>query len=1324
MPLLYDSPCRAQSAGNLPIVDGQQHELRCVWGGSVARGYEGSISLVGGGTIQIVRNLGMQQRCWEMLQQTDSTTIHLRPHGDTTFGGVDIRIRGPLSSRLVFKLRNPGTDQWTQCEFGLDELQQQMKTQALDEQGNRLALERPIHDRVRVNDLRAHTVFDCNDTWTMQVAGLRTGLAEGDYVLTAHWAGGRSTLPVSTAKVRVDADGDFTATKLEVKIPAKEGAHKLALQLVRPNLLSNWMSVKPLLARSVDIVALDDSAAIPTISGWKPQLAIDTAVAARPGSFSWLATFATQARHQTTSEISDLLKLSERNLPEQWNRLLPHSRPVSNLGNVTRVGNIGTRDYYSIAPSTTNQSSKCATIGPEGWLALPLSGLQAGQPHRLRIEVPTDTGTTLNVSIHDQRPEWSTGPVPQSTVVIEVGDRQSVEGSLTHDLIFWPEAESISIVLANVSRHSAASVGKLLLETAELVSSTESPGNIGDRLASVDSPTADRQGVSSRSTSYCVPRSVGMYLDQPLLADCFAAPRQRDSANQPPLETWETWLAVAQRLVHSLQLAGADTLVLSALSAEGSLMPLKSQVGLHLIDKATFFADGRSPDVHDVVELILRHMDRTGLSMILEVDLSRGLQVPSVASQADAELFQADIQGQFHQRNLAFTALPSHLNPAHKLVQSTISASLQEIAQRYGHHRSFAGISLRLDEESQLVFAGQRWGYSPGLMRDFTSDTSVTLPRDVAQREQLLQGPARLGYLTWRAQRMTEFYRQLAEIVRSAQPRSNLYLNVLPLTNSDVAMTESFASDLTARNPQQILLNHGLDLITLSEVDGLVVVQGATRDSWKSMAAKNWGKNLGADQAVELVQTPIQAAFVTHQPRLQRLSSPGKESASESDRELRIYPEYTQHGRHARQALIEQLARTDLRMLAFGGWHPIWCTEAELSPLLTTFKSLPATIMRDPRVLASDAPIRIRTGTADERWYLSILNTSPLNATVTIVFAEDTQADWEILGQRDFQPLDLNNRSMKIQVPAYDMLGWSRIGQDVHIQSAEYMFSSEALAATSQDIENFEKLLVMATDPSQQKLLFKLGGSFEHWNAANRPVGWNVSTLPNTIIQQESELPHSGSSSLSIQNNNSGQVAAWIQSEPIELPETGRLAVRAWLRMSAADNRQPLVRLGLVGRLKNGQRYEHSSYFGGTEGNPARPLANDWGRRPAELQVADLPVDELKELQVAIDLIGPGKIWVDDVEVVQTWLHPDERNYLRGQLLVIKQKLAENDPYPAAKLLQSPWNHYLLDLEQSLAVHMALAQPNAEPPKNPAQWNRTKSPIQQWRDGWLDRWRR
>ena len=162
-------------------------------------------------------------------------------------------------------------------------------------------------------------------------------------------------------------------------------------------------------------------------------------------------------------------------------------------------------------------------------------------------------------------------------------------------------------------------------------------------------------------------------------------------------------------------------------------------------------------------------------------------------------------------------------------------------------------------------------------------------------------------------------------------------------------------------------------------------------------------------------------------------------------------------------------------------------------------------------------------------------------------------------------------------------------------------------------------------------------------------------------------------------------MAAWVQSRPIVPPRTGRLAVQAWFRAPAVGD-PLLVRLAVVGRTHSGQRFERSMELGGRADNSA--IAIDWGRKPATLYVGDVSSESVAELSVLIELVGPGKVWVDDVQVFESFLQPDERNHLRGELLVAQKKLGEKNLYAAERLLDSHWGQYLFRIRSAKqAIH-------------------------------------
>ncbi|MCA9134787.1 MAG: hypothetical protein KDA45_16580, partial [Planctomycetales bacterium] len=310
----------------------------------------------------------------------------------------------------------------------------------------------------------------------------------------------------------------------------------------------------------------------------------------------------------------------------------------------------------------------------------------------------------------------------------------------------------------------------------------------------------------------------------------------------------------------------------------------------------------------------------------------------------------------------------------------------------------------------------------------------------------------------------------------------------------------------------------------------------------------------------------------------------------------------------------------------------------------------------------------------------------------------------------------------------YDVVALEISDPRVTLTQLQHAPVEATLRNIADQLAELEELVSQAADPTQQKLLANLDGDFERWDDNGAPVGWSVSSLPQVHIGRSIDLPHSGKFSLLIENRSKSS-AAWIQSRPVAPPRTGRLAVQAWLRAPAVS--EPLlVRLSLIGRTRTGQRFERSALLGGRNDSSA-PIAIDWGRKPLTLYVGDIPTEETVELVVSIELIGPGKVWVDDVQIFESLLQPDERNHLRGQLLVANQKLAESNAYPAEKLLDSHWGQYLLRYgplmkpEGKVAQGAPAAVATPSRPVGPqSSWSESPSVLRQLRESLRDRWRR
>jgi hypothetical protein len=1270
-----------------------EQELRIVWGGTKARPYLGTIA-ISEGTMTLHRNLSMQDNAIGVVLQTDSRTIGLQQQSPTNFGGCDVIVKASNSARIQVVLSNPAGDIVVEKTVNLIDVQQKSWIETTDEDGGRIAIERLAHDRLRVdNRQRTSTIYDCNSIWTPQVSGYRTGLSEGEYQLLAAWSNARNNF-VANVQVVVDTNGNFPAQQLQIRMPSIEGDHRLELSLTRKSLLSAISGVKPLLSRSVEVVAFDPTASPPTVMQWKPLLAIDPAVAIKPEGLSWLTSF-TGSITNRAMDVSESLKLPGLDLTEQLNRLVPFSKAAANYAATTISGNVSVRSFES--PNSELQqtnSQRAAVLSPDSWISLPLSGLQPNKPHRLRIQIPLDQPSSLNISVRDGGADRDTLLEPQSSVEIKEVEHSPLGGSTTHEMVFWPRSESIVLMLASASRSRAASVGKILLETGEL-------GN-------VPAQTTIKSG-----------RQVALYVDQPLLVECYGAPREKDPQSGRYYETWKTWQAIAERLTLHLQLAKANTLVLSGSSGGNSLVQLDSLSQQNRLNKCLFFTDCRSPDGHDFIELLLRHFDRAGYTLILEADFPIAEQF-RIKLGDDSDVEQIDLlKGTKRMIVSGDTTASTRLNPLNRKVQAALTEPVKEITQRYASHSSFGGLSLRLDSNSQFLFAGDRWGYNDQLIRQFATDNGLNIPEDPQQRLQLFTGPARSRFVNWRAQQISEFFAKLVKTIQASDRNTQLYINLVRLTDRTPNESDFVEPELSARNPQQVLLSYGVDVEALSKINGLTIAQGTVLHAKRLPTANDWLRGAAAEAKPNPSIAP-RAMLVTHQPRALKLSVLEPDRVRTAKSELWIYPDGTRQGDQARRILLEQLWKSDPLLLGFGGWHPVWTGEPRVISLLETFKTLPPVPLNDVDLLPADSPIRMRYGIDQEKGYLSLVNLSPWDVTVQLHTSAPMSS--VVSTSSELPAPQATPGGFNLQIPAYELLVFSaKDPSELQVKDVRYQIAQQSIESTAQRLQKLEGLLAQSADPGQQEVLFTVGGTFEQWTSANKPVGWKVSTLPMTTIQRASEFPHSGSHSILMENRGAEPVTAWIQSTPIELPETGRLTLRAWLRASAADKSPPKVRLGLIGRTLTGERYQRSITYGGNQKDGGRVLSNDWGRSPAELHVADVPVDDLVELQVAVDLIGEGRIWVDDVEVVQSWLHPDERNYLRGQVLVVKQKLANNSPFAADRLLSSPWSEYLFELDSTRTMSHPMITPHTEDARN---WNKSRPTLQQLRESMRGKWNR
>ena len=1290
------------SAGTLSTGERLAFELRMVWGGEASRGYSGSIS-IDDGRLKLVRNLSLQADSIGAISNVNAATLKVAGHSPSTFGGADVGIEGSPASRLTIRFDHPATGQPVEHSFTLSEVLEQRWFRNIDEQGGRVAVERQMQDRVRLRPSQAKSIFPVGTNWMGTVAGYRCGLAAGDYQLSTKLldpSNQDAIVSEQVMQVTVDAKGDFSSPSLEIALPQVEGAYSIEFSLQRKRFLQSFVSTSDPLTRRLDLVVFDHQAKPNRIEYWAPVATIQPLNSQWWSALNWFSTL---------GQSQPLIPLPA--FADRTKRLVNH-------------GPQGTRKVGEL---------DCLTLGPNAWQAYPLTIEHPGKPHRLRVRVPRDRAQQLVVSVRDfhETGEPTSMNVDSGIVITERQIASQLIGAglwADHEIVFWPRSPQPYLMMMNGSEKTEACFGELQLEVAEIQafspdsSATKEPPAV--TIAPAKLP-AEAQGNS---------RMVALYLSKPLLADTFGASRNVDPITRRPLESWSTWQQSAVRLTQFMMNSGYNTLILSTVGDGGSIIPIQRLGATPRFDNGAFFSDGRSPEPKDFIELLSCHFDRCGLKLILSMDIS--CHLPALAkAEADsakiANLYQVNLDGQKWQLDSDQSRRSVLYNPLNDQVQTELEQIVREVSQRYASHRSFCGLTLELKEASHFAFAGDRWGYDEATLQKYEAAVQSKLPsRDMLTSA--MQGGLRLAFLNWRARELSSFYVRLADTIRSAKPDAKLLINPLAIWQqppSQYAYSDPIA---ITRNLSDTLLAAGVDVPWLSRHAHVTVMRAQFDSPFEDEVDRGWQSRVSYDSSLQFLNAGNTAGNLALQrPSALPIPEASKLRAVNTPTSAGwCYPTVSTLGAEVRKRTIEALYHEDTMLVADGSWMPIQCDSLQLNQFRRSILELPATPMRSVKVDGGDSNFRLRSLKVGNDTYLQMINNASWTERVTMdMKIADIPGIFEVLGGRELTihgaatsaasssrvEADGKRASTiwQFDLPPYDMLAFKISDPQFKLNNLIHSADPSLIDHLKQDIEALEAQLAQISDSARAEPLGLRGGDFEKWVDGGRPLGWTLSSLPYTTISPENSLPRSGTTCVAIENKNQAKVSAWLQSEQIHIPASGRVVISAWVRSPSVGNQPQTMRLSLIGRLRDGRRYQRSLQFGATGGaaagsnvnapasypsnssagsnattginNGAGSFANqsnseiavDWGRRPVTLYVTDLPSDELTELYVAFDLVGPGKVWIDDVQAFEAYLNPDERVQIRSQLFLAKEKLRENNPFPAEQVLNSHLARYI-----------------------------------------------
>jgi len=1213
--------------------------LRIAWGGAVQEKWQGSASL-SAGTLKLVNLLGMEPDQSRAVQQVDRKIQidHLKPR---IYDGFDLEIDAPADATLTLSLAIQGSQE-VPISIPIATLMQQPFQANLNQQGARLLVQRAPGDTLRTEFQRDHLVFSPGENFRITCSGYRTSLAPGstiqvDFRLQPARSG--NVVWQETIKAEVGDDGNVVLeAPIDVEIPEEEGVYDLDFTLTQQRLASLVFASKPTHQRRLQFVVIDSS--------------IETAT--EPEPLRQVASF-------------------DPSRPDWWSRL-------SKLSSYYPWQSATASELHNGKTSTfTHQERQWQQLAPGGWHAYPLPIEAIGQPLVVEVEYPGDVLQSLGISIIEPDASGAVTPVGidsglEVSQILETEEKQAN----VHRLVFWPRTSTPMLLLSSRGNEQPATFGRITILAG---------------TPSFEDPKAVRSIPDDSSAPSADDRLAIAYWQKPLFTRGFGAPEDINPASNRSLEDWLTFLEGSNRVVDHLKRVGFNAACISVMDDGGTLYPSPHFRSTPKFDKGLFFDDGRDPFKKDVVELLFRQFDRAELRLIPAMDLRAPLaQLEARRVRATDSSFLAPVNHQGKVAPLFQTADGGdspYYNPLNEDVQQSISDLVLDFVSRYGHHPSFSGLSLHLDSNGYGILPGPEWGMDEETLLRFSStlpnelqQTFANLPAEPQVRRDWVLREQWATWLKWRARRMFQLHARLATILRSANSKAVLYLDTSGCFHGTHAKQLLVPQLPVAVKADEVLLELGIDPELYKTHPNISLVETNFVRPEGSEKRADWYRHYQAAQEgqVSYADEDNRTVFHFHVPDTLHVAEFDQRKPFGKDGNYTwLASQFVGAGAEARRPMVEHLANEDDLTIMFGGWMVPTGQDKALYEFLSVYKELPRGNYHRLDVPQSQ-PLVIRKLTTGNETTIYMVNPTPwaLNAVLTVQLPSDGIVTPLASSQisRGQQPKGTGQWS--ITIPAYGLIAAKVDVFDVAITGAKVYLPTGVMRQLREDLD---QLALRVRSIRYLKPIDVLQNPDFEVPAEDQIPGWVHGSQPGTEVKLNAQKFMHGNRSLGIESQ--GEVA-WARSEEFEIPASRRMMIKMHLlsEPSGLPTSQPRLGMVLDGYIGNQNYYKPALLGEGTD----FALQPSWSE--FAYPIYDLPPD-LKRAKIGLDLMGPGKVLMDKVEIYDVAFRESELNQLNKLVTLAYAKYQQAEVGDCHRLLNSYWAKFL---EGHVPVAPALAK--------------------------------
>jgi len=1254
--------------------------LRVDWGGPTEAIWQGMIAVTQG-SLSEPRPLGIEAdepgSMWldrgplfavPAGEQADSPStgpemdqLVIRQRSPRTYDGVDLLVNAPPEAKLLIAFwaqHDQGEPRW--ITIPLDELSEDSRITKLDDRGSQLLVRRTPGDMLRVT-LRHHSlVFSPGETLQLEVQPSRLPVEPGTKLkLKTELFPGRAAKG-SSLEERDFAAGEQVPLPMEIQLPEEEGVYDVLLTAWHAPWRRWTQPVRgqlPLAERRIQVLVLDPDVRIET-PGVEGEAALVEEV--NPANPKWW-------EEQIAKWGEHFAKLPRpRHLPRVW------KGPLGNGLSRTLEHPLG--DLVQLEPSPKGREL--------AWEAYTLPIRHPGQPHLLEVEYPSDVPQTLGISIIEPNEAGAVYPIGLDSGVDlaeEVTGEPRQPRWLQHRVVFWPKTKSPMVLITNQREGSPAVYGKIRVRW------------FGEHLPALLDPGGQPE------------RLLGAYLDRPLFPENFSATQALVSSSELA-DDWVTFYQGGTRLVEYLNHVGFNGLMVSVLADASTIYPSAILEPTPRYDTGAFQESGQDPIRKDVLEMLFRLFDRHRLQLIpamdfstplpeLEEELRRGgPQTEGIRWVGPAGKTRLETHGPVRGR-------APYYNLLHPRVQEATLAAIREVVERYAHHPAFTGLAIQLSAQGYAQLLDPSWGMDDATIGRFERDRQIRVPGEgpgrFAERARFLAAECPRQWLEWRAEHLGEFYRRAQAELAAARGDARLYL-----AGVEMFASEELQRELRPALPREMAINEallrvGIDVRAHGQDQGIVLLRPERIAPRWSLARQAVSLEIG--QMLEIEQKhdmrlpfeglPVPGSLFFHEPQEVRVRS--------FDEKSPFQPTYTWLATQPvpsawqnRRRFVHSLATLDCQAMFDGGWQLPLGQEDSLQGVVAAYRQLPA--VRFER-LSEDLtqPLSIRYATHADATYVYVVNDAPFASTARIQVDCPSGCQMEeISGLRQVPPpaQEAGGAHWTVELEPYDLVAVRFSSPGVRLSRPQVFCPPQVQAELKARIDDLiDRAAAVAEFPPLLQVLEN--PDFERPAAPDGEIlGWTTSIEPGSTIALDDTQAQRGTRAVRIVSQGR---AAGLISEAFDPPTTGRLTMAVWLR-AAEDSPQATLRYRLEGQWRGKPFLRWQT----------RQVGPEW--KLFRVEATDLPLEGLSRLRVRFDLIGPGEIWVDNVQLSALAFNEIEKNALLKLIAPADLKLQRGQVGDCIHLLEGYWPRFLAaNVPASPARAVRRPEPRPDSPREP-----------------------